>query len=145
MNIDELKEYCEGEFSNIDRIREELSATYKQEKTEYTLSEQAAIAALVINIYTGIEKILKKMLIYDKLDIKDSPEWHEKVLKKSGEIGILPPDLFQMLSRYLQFRNFFIYQYIFEIRWEDLKILVETISEVTVRLRSEVEEYIQTI
>jgi uncharacterized protein YutE (UPF0331/DUF86 family) len=127
MTIDELKQFCGTEFDNIDKISNELFSVYKPDKSDYTMAEQAAMAALVMNVYSGIENILKQMLIFDKLDIQDSPEWHEKVLRKSAEIGILPPELFQILSRYLSFRNFFIYSYIFNINWEDLKALVEAV------------------
>ena len=145
MTIDELKQYCSGEFANIDKVREELFYVYSPEKAEYPLSEKASIAALVVNIYGGIENLLKQMLIFDKLDVKDSPEWHEKVLKKSGEIGILPPELFQILSRYLSFRNYYIYSYVFNIKWEDLKAMVDPIDDLLTRFRSEVDEYILVI
>ncbi|KPJ98502.1 MAG: hypothetical protein AMK71_11290 [Nitrospira bacterium SG8_35_4] len=145
MTIDELKQYCSGEFANIERVREELFSVYSPDKAEYPLSEKASIAALVVNIYGGIENVLKQMLIFDKLDVQDAPEWHEKVLRKSGEIGILPPDLVQVLSRYLAFRNYFLYTYIFNINWEDVKALVDALNELIGQIRSEVDEYLQTI
>ena len=145
MTIDELKQFCSTEFGNIDRVADEIFSVYKPDKAEYTMAEQAAIAALVMNAYSGIENILKQMLIFDKLDVHDSPEWHEKILQKAGEIGILPPELFQMLSRYLSFRNFFIYSYIFNINWEDLKALVDAIRDLLLKLKSEVDEYLLTI
>ncbi len=145
MTIDELKKYCDAEFSNIEKVKNELSFIYRPEKADYTLSERAAMASFVINIYTGIENILKQMLIYDRLDVGDAPGWHEKVLKKAGEIGILPPELFQILSRYLSFRNYFLYNYIFNIKWEDMKILIDAIDELITKFRAEVEEYLQTI
>jgi uncharacterized protein YutE (UPF0331/DUF86 family) len=145
MTKDELKEYCDAEFKNIGRVMDELFSIYSPEKSEYTLTEQAAIAAFIVNVYSGVENILKQMLIFDRLDIKDSPEWHEKVLKKASEIGILPPDLFQILSKYLSFRNYFLYTYIFNIKWEDMKVLVDAIRDVLAKLKAEVDEYIQTI
>ncbi len=145
MTIDELKQFCTREFENIDRIAEELFTVYKPDKADYTMAEQAAVGALVMNVYSGVEIILKEMLIFDKLDVHDSPEWHEKVLKKSGEIGILPPELFQILSRYLSFRNFFIYSYVFNINWEDLKALVDPLRGVIDNLKSEINEYLLTI
>jgi len=115
MTLDELKQYCSGEFQNIDRIVNELYSFYKSDKTEYALAEEAAMATFIMNAYCGVENVLKQMLLYDKLEIADSPGWHEKVLRKAGEIGILPPELFQMLSRYLSFRNYFIYSYVFTL------------------------------
>jgi len=145
MTIEELKKYSNEEFVNIDRVRNELFSVYTPQRSDYTLNEMAAMASFLMNIYTGMENILKQMLIYDRLDVGDTPDWHEKVLKKSGEIGILPPDLFQILTRYLSFRNYFLYNYIFNINWEDMKILIEAIDDVITRFKKEVEEYIQTI
>lgn len=145
MTKEELKEYCNAEFKNIDRVMNELFFIFSPDKSEYSLVERAAIASFIVNIYSGVENILKQMLIFDKLDIKDSHEWHEKVLKKASEIGILPPDLYQILSKYLSFRNYFVYTYIFNINWEDMKVLADAIRDVLAKLRAEVDEYIQTI
>jgi len=145
MTREELKEYCDVELKNIVRIREELFSLVNKEKSEYSLTECAAISTFIMNIYLGIENILKQILMFDGLDVKDAPQWHEKVLKKAGEIGILPPDLFQILTGYLYFRNLFIYSYVFNIKWEKLKELVDTVKDVIDRFSSEVNEYIQTI
>lgn len=145
MTIEELKNYLDQEFGNIDKVVNELFSLYKPEKSEYTLAEKAAVAAFIVNIYSGIEKILKEMLLFDKLDVHDSPEWHEKVLKKSSEIGILPPDLFKILSSYLAFRNYYIYTYIFNIKWENITALADTVNDVVGKLKTEITEYIQTI
>lgn len=145
MTTEELKKYCDEEFKNVERIKDELFAVYSPEKSDYTLPEEAAIAAFIVNIYSGLENILKQMLIFDKLDITDSPAWHEKILKKAGEIGILPPELFQVLSKYLAFRNYFIYTYIFNIKREELKVLTDTVKEVLTTFKKEVNEYIRTI
>ena len=145
MTIDDLKKYCDNEFTNINRIVDELYSVYKPDKTEYPVAEQAAISALLINIYSGIENILKQMLKFDKLEVDDSPDWHEKVLRKAGEIAILPPDLIQFLSKYLAFRNYFLYTYIFNIKWDDMKSMVESARDIVSNVHSEVEEYIQSI
>lgn len=145
MTIEELNDYRDQEFGNIERIVNELFSLYKPEKSEYTLAEQAAVAAFIVNIYSGIEKILKQILLFDKLDVHDSPEWHEKVLRKSSEIGILPPDLFKILSSYLAFRNYFLYTYIFNIEWENITALADTVNDVVGKLKTEINEYIQTI
>lgn len=145
MTKDELKEYCDAEFKNIDRVMTELFFVYSPDTSEYTVTEQAAIATFILNAYNGIENILRQMLIYDRLDIADSPEWHKKVLKKSAELAILPRELYQVLLKYLSFRNFFVYSYSFNINWEELKVLIEAIKDVIVKFKSEVNEYIQTI
>jgi uncharacterized protein YutE (UPF0331/DUF86 family) len=85
------------------------------------------------------------MLVYDRLDVGDAPEWHEKVLRKASEMGIVPPDLLQILSRYLAFRNYFVYNYVFSINWEDMKTLVDALHDVIGKFKTEVDEYIQAL
>ncbi|MBI4680721.1 MAG: hypothetical protein HY753_05840, partial [Nitrospirae bacterium] len=67
------------------------------------------------------------------------------VLKKGSELGILPRDLYQALAKYLAFRNFFVYTYIFDIKWDEIKSLVGSVKDVSEKFRAEVYEYIQTI
>ncbi|MBL7031930.1 MAG: hypothetical protein ISR97_01975 [Nitrospira sp.] len=145
MTIDELKKYCDNELKNIDRVTEEIFSVYKPDKAEYSVTEQAAIGALMMNVYTGIEKVLKQMLLFDKLDVTDSPEWHNKILRKAGEIGIIPPELQPVLAQFLLFRNFFIYNYTFDVKWEEVRVLVDAVKDLNGKLRSEIEEYLQTI
>ena len=145
MTLDELKQHCNGELQNIDRTMNELYSLYEPGKGEYSISEQAALATFMMNAFSGIENILKQMLLYDKLEINNAPGWHEKVLRKAGEIGIVPPELLQKLSGYLSFRNYFIYSYIFNIKWDDMKPLVDEIKDVVTQIRSEIEEYLETI
>ena len=145
MTLDELKQHCNGELQNIDRTMNELYSLYEPGKGEYSISEQAALATFMMNTFSGIENILKQMLLYDKLEINNAPGWHEKVLRKAGEIGIVPPELLQKLSGYLSFRNYFIYSYIFNIKWDDMKPLVDEIKDVVTQIRSEIEEYLETI
>lgn len=145
MNKEELKQYCDVEFQKMDRIAGEILAIFNPEKSEYTIVEHAAIGAFIMNIYRGFENILKEMLIFDKLDVTDSPEWHEKILKKAGEMGILPPDLLQILSQYLSFRSYFVYKCIFDINWDEIKVLVIAMKGVLEKFKTEVYEYIQTI
>jgi len=145
MTIDELKKFCDNELKNIDRVTEEIFSVYKPDKVEYSVTEQAAIGALMMNIYTGIEKALKQMLLFDKLDVTDSPEWHKKILRKAGEIGIIPTELQPVLAKFLSFRNFFIYNYTFDVQWKEMKVLVDAVRDLTGKLRSEIEEYLQTV
>ncbi len=145
MTIDELKKFCDNELKNIDRVTEEIFTVCKPDKADYSVAEEAAIGAFMMNVYTGIERTLKQMLLFDKLDVSDSPEWHEKLLRKAGEIGIIPTELQPVLARVLSFRNFFVYNYTFDVKWEELKVLVDAVRDLTGKLRSEIEEYLQTI
>ncbi len=145
MTKEELTQYCDAEFKNIDRAVSELFSICSPDKTSYPPSEIAAISTFVLNTYSGMENILKQMLTFDNLNLKESPAWHEELLKKTTELGILPRDLSQVFAKYLSFRNFFIYSYAFNINWEEIKVLVDPVKDVVEKFRSEIYEYIQTI
>lgn len=145
MTKEQLKEYCDAEFKNIERVINELFSIFNPEKSGYSVMEQAAIATFIINAYSGIENILRQILTFDNLEVKDSPVWHEELIKKASELAILPRDLAQICSRYLVFRNSFVYSYIFNINFEELKLLANAIKEVSAKFKAEVYEYIQTI
>ena len=145
MTKEELKEYCDNELKNIDTVINELHSIFSPEKSEYSTVERAAIATFIANIYSGIENIIKQILMFDNINVKDSAAWHEELLKKALELAILPRDLYQIFTRYFVFRNALVHTYFFNIKWEELRALANAINDILSRFRSEVDEYIQTI
>lgn len=83
----QLREYCEAEFENIDTVVFELFSIAKTEKSEYSTAELAAIATFTHNCYNGIENILKRILSFNQIEMKETPTWHKDLLKTSLDIG----------------------------------------------------------
>ncbi len=142
MTKQQIKEYCEAEFENIDAVVFELFSVVKTEKSEYSTAELAAIATFIHNYYNGIENVLKRVLSLKQIEIKDTPTWHRDLLKISSDTGIIPNDLHDTLSDYLSFRHFFVHAYSFTLRWEDLKPLVDGIEETLRKYKSTIYDYI---
>lgn len=138
----QLKEYCEAEFENIDTVVCELFSVVKTEKSEYSSAELAAIATFIHNCYNGIENILKRILSFNQIEIKETPTWHKDLLKTSLDIGVVTNDLYSTLSSYLSFRHFFVHAYSFALRWDELKSLVEDLEETLKRFRSAIYSFI---
>ena len=67
MTKQQLREYCEAEFENIDAIISEIFIVVIPDKMEYSSAELAATAVFIHNFYNGIENILKRILIYEKV------------------------------------------------------------------------------
>jgi len=67
MTSQQLKEYCEAEFENIDTVVSDLFSVVKDNASEYSTPDLAAIATFLHNIYNGFENILKRVLISKKL------------------------------------------------------------------------------
>lgn len=138
----QLKEYCEAEFENIDTVVSELFSVVSAGKSDYSIAELAAIATFLHNCYNGIENILKRVLLSGDVKIEDTPTWHKDLLKASTNIGIISNDLYVILSDYLSFRHFFVHSYSFTLKWEELKPLVDGIEETLARLKSTIYDFI---
>jgi hypothetical protein len=54
MTNEQLREYCDAEFENIDSVKAELWSVVRSEKSKYSIAELAAIATFIHNIYRGM-------------------------------------------------------------------------------------------
>ncbi len=145
MTKQQLREYCEAEFENIDAIISEIFIVVIPDKMEYSSAELAATAVFIHNFYNGIENILKRILIYEKVEIRETPTWHKNLLKSSTEKYILSDVLYDVLSNYLSFRHFFIHSYSFNLRWNELKPLINEIRGTWDLFKNSVERYINNL
>jgi len=138
MKKNQVKEYCEAEFENIDGVVLELFSVVKAGKSDYSTAELAAIATFIHNCYNGIENILKRVLSFNQIEMKDTATWHKDLLKTSLDIGIITNELFNTLSNYLSFRHFFVHSYSFTLRWDELKPLVDDLEKALNRFKSSI-------
>ena len=141
MTKEQLKKYCEAEFENIDAVVSEVFSVVQPNKLEYSTAELAAIAAFIHNFYNGIENILKKVLTFKHIEIKETSTWHKELLKSSFTTGIITSGLYDTLSNYLSFRHFFVHSYSFVLRWEELKPLVDSLEETLQGFKSIIYSY----
>jgi len=138
----QLKQYCEAEFENIDAVICDLLSVVKTEGANYSTPELAAIATFIHNFYNGIENILKRIMSFKQVGIKDSPTWHKDLLKESSGMGVISSDLYNTLSIYLSFRHFFVHAYSFTLRWEELEPLVAGVGKTLEEFKSSIYDYI---
>jgi len=135
MQKQQLKEYCDAEFENIDAVLRELFSVVQPDRSEYTTAELAAIAVFLHNCYNGMENILKRILLARQIKPADTPSWHKDLLKSAFDNNILQSDLYETLSNYLSFRHFFVHAYSFNLIWAELKPLVDNISDTITSFR----------
>ncbi len=136
MKSQQLREYCEAEFENIDLVVTELFNVVKAGKSDYTTVELAAIATFLHNSYNGIENILKRVLLSKQIRTKETPTWHKDLLKAAFNAGVISVDLYEAVSSYLSFRHFFVHAYSFTLNWDELKPLVSNLSDTLTRFKT---------
>ncbi|MDA8091969.1 MAG: hypothetical protein M0Z52_12070 [Actinomycetota bacterium] len=144
---EELLAACKTEMEAVKAIASrlaELVAVYKT-KESYAMEETAALGALLFSVYNGLERVMENVLSFDALQIKSHEERHAEVLRKTFELGVLPQDLFNSLSKYLAFRRFFESSYVTELSAHKLAELAETLPPTLAGFEKEVCEYIETV
>lgn len=145
MTKEELTTYCSNEFGILRGLARNLLSIVKPGKTTYDIEETAAISAFLFSAYTGIERVLEKVLVFDALQLKEGEGKHQDILKKAFELGVIPPDLYSVLSRYLAFRDFFSRSYVTELNSEKLTTLAENLESTIGELEKEISGYIESI
>lgn len=145
MTSQQLKEYCEAEFENINTVTSELFSVVEAGKSDYSVAELAAMATFIHNCYNGVENILKRVLSFRNIKMKDTPTWHKDLLRMSLEAGIITGDLYEGLITYLSFRHFFVHAYSFALKWDDMKPLAESLKETLMKFESAINDHIDKL
>lgn len=73
--------------------------------------ERAAIATFILNVYNGMENMLKRVFKHHGFPLPDSQTWHKDLLVTSHERGIITRALLETLDEYRAFRHFFVHGY----------------------------------
>lgn len=73
--------------------------------------ERAAIATFILNVYNGMENMLKRVFKHHGFPLPDSQTWHKDLLVASHERGIITRELLETLDEYRAFRHFFAHGY----------------------------------
>ncbi len=143
MTEQQLKEYCEAEFENIDAVVSDLFSVIKDDDSDYSTPDIAAIATFIHNVYNGLENILKRVLLSEQIEIKNTRTWHKDMLKTSVEKKIIDDNLYNTFSEYLAFRHFFVHAYSFNLNWEALKPLVNNLKNTLKMFQSSIFHYLK--
>ncbi|MFN3466835.1 MAG: hypothetical protein ACK4WF_03935 [Candidatus Brocadiales bacterium] len=137
----DLKRRVEAEKENILRTQKDLKAVLSVEKK--TNVELAAIATFLLNIYNGMENILKQILKSKGIKIHRSETWHKELLDVSVTQGLITDKLANELREYLAFRHFFIHSYGFMLDEAHLKRLTDKVFDVWGDFSSRINEVLK--
>ena len=138
--MDELRENVAAERQRVETTLAELSHALARE-TRSTV-ELAGIATFLLNVYNGIENILKQVLRTEGVRIRASETWHTEVLNEASVRGIISPDLRRDLRPFLGFRHFFVHGYGYMLEEAPLMDLANRASTVWSRFIAEVERFV---
>jgi uncharacterized protein YutE (UPF0331/DUF86 family) len=135
--MDELWEEIETEKQLIEKTLAELEKGLQRSERSYLVL--AGMAALVHNIYTGIENIIKRTLVAKgKTPDQRSPFWHQDLLDTAKDEKIISEELAATLREYLGFRHFFVHAYGVLLKPEKLSPLANNAAKLWQAFYSEI-------
>jgi uncharacterized protein YutE (UPF0331/DUF86 family) len=138
-----IKDKILAEDENIEKVLSELEKV--KNKTHKDLVVLVGMGAFLQNIYTGMENILKQLLIDAKIQIPSGPTWHKDLLALATKNDIISKQMVEKIGKYLVFRHFFNHAYGFLIDEEKLKPLIENISDVYSEFKDEINLYLKSL
>lgn len=107
--MDELLEELYVEREMISQTLMGLSEALS--RGSQSVVERAAIATFIMNVYNGVENMLKRVFKYRGFPLPDSQTWHRDLLRASQEAGIISQELLERLDEYRAFRHVFVHGY----------------------------------
>lgn len=138
-----LKEKINAETENITKVLIELDKVKDRPNKELVVI--VGIGAYFQNIYTGVENILKQLLLHNNISIHDTPSWHKNVLNLSVQNNFITKETANKMGKYLFFRHFFTHSYGFLIDEEKLKPLMNNIFDTFYEFKKEINNYLSNI
>lgn len=124
----DVKERVLAEEDNVSRVLAELPSP--GELSTLSDLELAGTAALLHNIYNGIENMLKQVVLYSGEKVPDGASWHRDLLILAEEKRVLRPSTAALLAPFLAFRHFFSHGYALDLEPERMESLVAQASAV---------------
>ncbi len=138
-----IKNRILAEIENIEKVLIELEKVKNKPTKELVVL--VGIGAFLQNIYTGMENILKQMLLHQNILIPESPTWHKDLLNLAADNNFISKETVDKIGKYLFFRHFFTHAYGFLIDEEKLKPLMDNISDIYSEFKREIDDYLSKI
>ena len=138
-----IKEKVHAEMENIAVVLAELEKV--KDRSQKELVVLVGMGAYLQNIYTGMENILKQILLHKSSPIPDTPTWHKDLLNSAVEHNIITNGIADKIGKYLFFRHFFTHAYGFLLDEEKLKPLMDHIPNVYSEFKREIDNYLTKI
>ena len=143
---DELKNFIEREFKNINSLKLELESC---KGNSHTI--RRAKGSILHDFYNGVERIFE--LITENINGKTTlnGQWHKRLLyQMTAEIKDIRPivisnNLAAELDEYLSFRHLFRNIYGFELDSNRLDVLIEKFPSVISKFENEIKEFISKL
>ena len=133
----EYRERIEAEYEAIEKVIVTLPDAFNLE--DLSELELAGAAALLHNMYNGIENVMKQFLLAHDLRMPSGESWHRDLLLKIASEDLVTESTAEELKRYLAFRHFFNHAYALDLDPDRLKPLIADARRVFDALKKDID------
>jgi uncharacterized protein YutE (UPF0331/DUF86 family) len=136
----ELLQDFAAEKERIEDTLAALAKTLRRKRRGFV--ELAAIATCLHNSYSGMENLLKRVLLYLQVPLPHSATSHKDLLDLAVEQMIISQELSEALDEYRAFRHFFVHGYGIALQEAPLQPLAQNLPDIWNRFESELNNFL---
>ena len=136
----DLRERILAEAENVQRALDQIPSVEKLALLSEL--ELAGTAALLHNIYGGIENMLKQMLLDHGDKLPEGASWHRELLSLAGQRGIVHSSTVEALRPFMAFRHFFSHAYALDLEPDRMETLVSKVGQVVSLVQKDLAEHL---
>lgn len=136
----ELLQDIAAQKQHIDDTLAALAKTLRRKRRGFV--ELAAIATCLHNSYSGMENLLKRVLLYLQVLLPHSATSHKDLLDLAVEQRIISQELSEALDEYRAFRHFFVHGYGIALQEAPLQPLAQNLPTIWNRFESELKNFL---
>lgn len=145
-----VKEQIIFKINEIDKLFSEYELIFKKLETEKPdLFDMTILGSVLHSFYNGIENIFE--IIAKNIDgsVPQGNKSHQELLhqmasENNNRIEIIDEDLYMKLREYATFRHFYRHAYSFQLDWDKMKNLVDSVNEVWCELKHKLDYFIKS-
>lgn len=133
----DVRERVAVEMENVERTLEGIPPA--QNCPNLSNLELAGVAALLHNLYNGMENILKQVIQSRGMVVPTGDSWHRDLLSLAAKEGVVGPGTVEVLKPYLAFRHFFSHAYALDLQAPRMEALVSNACVVVSTFRRDID------
>ena len=146
---DSAKVKIRHEISRIERLLNDASLLIKLcNLKEPDFIEMTAMAQILHSFYNGIESVVLLILKGINEKLPNDYKWHKTLFdiafgQNTKNVRLFQDDIKELLEKYLSFRHFIRHSYSSELKWKDMKLLVENVEKIWKTIKTDFEKFVE--
>ena len=138
-----IEEKVRAEMENITTVLTEIERVKDMPQKELVVL--VGLGAYLQSVCTGMENILKQLLVYEKIPVPNTPTWHKDLLNLAVEHNLVTGETADKMGKYLFFRHFFAHSYGFLLDETKLEPLMNDIFNTYSEFKEEIVNYLTKV